>query len=712
MNSPGQSSLTPFRLGKWRIFPDRYELLGDGGTQRKVPPLLVALLLRLTEAAGRTVTREALLASVWQRSHVNDEVLSRAIADLRRALDDDARQPGLIGTVPKLGYRLLAPAVPIAIDIAETGVSESDQHSGQGTARPRRAAVALGIGVVAAALVASACVWLVNRDHAVTATIPAPADMVHARPLVSDPGWSQSPRFSRNGDLIAYSAGDPDSNVGRIRVRSRDGRVTATIENQGQWDICPLFSHDGMDLFWTRHDGSGCHLMRVSLAGGASQSLAACATGVRSCPDLSPDGGGITFTADLEAPPGAVGLARLDLRDGTITAWPDPAIAPLNDAEPRYSPNGEYLAFLRGRSSNRRLLVMAIESQSTRSIPLMDARIYGMTWLDDSHLLLATDSEGRRALVRLDIRDASRELMGVAGARYPDRAADGALVWEMAHYESNLWLVDADGGERRLTEHRRSDGGQVLSPDGRHLAFQSNREGPDSIWILALDSGDERRLPLPAADTWTDPAWSPDGSTILMSRYRGATSQVWSYRLDSAGPRPVPGIPDGAHDAQFAANGTGIWFVTTSPDGERTLWLAAQVTDNAATSPLQWSIDSFLSHASGLFVQRPLDGGLWRCNVAGSDCHALLAADGAPLPAADNWTVAGTALYRQTAGDDGTTIWRIPFDHQPAQRMPWPASTSGQSLAVMSDGQGAVIARGALTQLELGWLPPRAQREQ
>lgn len=699
----------PFRLGPWRIFPDRYELRGDDDTVRRVQPLLIALLQRLTQAGDQTVSRDELLASVWQRRHVNDEVLSRAIADLRRALDDDARQPRLIETVPKLGYRMLMAAQPLPRTDAAAGAA-SPPGERQRVDHKRRPW--LFAAFAAAALLVAVVVWKLGGTSSMPG--PEPADMVHARPLVSDPGWSMTPRFSRNGQLIAYSAADPDTGVARIRVRSRDGRIASTVENQGQWDICPLFSHDGVDLFWTRHDNDSCRLMRVALAGGAPHELAACARGVRSCPDLTPDGGAITFTAPSDDDePHAGGLVALRWADGALTRLSVPTAARTNDADPRYSQDGRHLAFLRGRSSARRIVISDADGANPRIVPLSDARIYGITWLDDRHLLAATDSEGFRALIRLDIHDGTRSLLGAAGARYPDRANDGALVWEMAHYQSNLWLVGSDGSERQLTHHRRSDGGQVVSPDGRSVAFQSNREGLDAIWLLSLDSGEERRLPLPADAVWAHPAWSPDGQTLLLTRYRGLLSDVWSYRLGSSSPKRMARIPAGAHAAQYAPDETHVWYLRTSPDGERRLWRSLLTGTDEPSSPLDGPVDTFLTHRSGLYVQRSETAGLWRCAADGTACRKLPSPNGSPVDTNYSWTLTDATLYRQNTDDEGNAvIWRTPVAGGPSERVTWPASTSRSGLAVLPDDTAAVIDRGSLIQLELGWLPPAAQREQ
>src|SRR4051812_29966719 len=98
----------PFRVGDLEVLPTSGELRSRRGTQR-VRPLLMDILVRLAAEPGEVVRRETLLEDVWPRRMVNDEVLSRAIAELRTALGDDARGARYIETLPKLGYRLVAP---------------------------------------------------------------------------------------------------------------------------------------------------------------------------------------------------------------------------------------------------------------------------------------------------------------------------------------------------------------------------------------------------------------------------------------------------------------------------------------------------------------------------------------------------------------------------------------------------------------------------
>jgi TolB-like protein/Tfp pilus assembly protein PilF len=73
------------------------------------------LLICLAAEPGKVVDKESLLAAVWGGAFVEEGVLSQAVHTLRKALEDDARQPRYVQTVPKRGYRLIAPVAAAAL---------------------------------------------------------------------------------------------------------------------------------------------------------------------------------------------------------------------------------------------------------------------------------------------------------------------------------------------------------------------------------------------------------------------------------------------------------------------------------------------------------------------------------------------------------------------------------------------------------------------
>lgn len=84
-------------------------VVSAGGEVVQVQPKIMDVLLRLAERPGEVVTREELLSTVWAGTHVTEHVLARAISELRKVFDDSAQRPRVIETIPKVGYRLIAP---------------------------------------------------------------------------------------------------------------------------------------------------------------------------------------------------------------------------------------------------------------------------------------------------------------------------------------------------------------------------------------------------------------------------------------------------------------------------------------------------------------------------------------------------------------------------------------------------------------------------
>jgi TolB-like protein/DNA-binding winged helix-turn-helix (wHTH) protein len=107
----------PFRLGPWRVDPDLCQV-SDGERKRHVEPRTMAVLVYLASRHGVTVSREQLLDAIWKTRFVVEEALTRCVSQLRQLLDDDARSPRFVQTVPKLGYRLLVRPEPIQAEEA------------------------------------------------------------------------------------------------------------------------------------------------------------------------------------------------------------------------------------------------------------------------------------------------------------------------------------------------------------------------------------------------------------------------------------------------------------------------------------------------------------------------------------------------------------------------------------------------------------------
>ncbi len=105
----------PQRLAFGSFYLDlRDERLWGGPEVVRLPPKCFAVLRCLVAQAGRLVTKDALLATVWPETVVSEDVLTVAIRQLRRVLGDRVRTPRFIKTVHGRGYRFIAPVSALA----------------------------------------------------------------------------------------------------------------------------------------------------------------------------------------------------------------------------------------------------------------------------------------------------------------------------------------------------------------------------------------------------------------------------------------------------------------------------------------------------------------------------------------------------------------------------------------------------------------------
>lgn len=113
MALPLDSPSTCLCIGDWTVGPATGQLTrGDSVVQLEARTL--RLLLCLAGHAGEVVSIDALLKAGWQDVIVSPDSVYQAITGLRRQLGDDPRSPVYIATVPRRGYRLVAPvAAPI-----------------------------------------------------------------------------------------------------------------------------------------------------------------------------------------------------------------------------------------------------------------------------------------------------------------------------------------------------------------------------------------------------------------------------------------------------------------------------------------------------------------------------------------------------------------------------------------------------------------------
>jgi Tol biopolymer transport system component/DNA-binding winged helix-turn-helix (wHTH) protein len=675
----------PFRLGDLAVHPDSGEVHGPRGTVR-LRPLLVEILLRLASEPGVVVRRETLLEEVWPRRMVNDEVLSRAIAELRTALGDDARAARYVETLPKIGYRLVA-----KVTLVEQGGGSQEPAD---RANPRAtwglAPGAWLLPTIAIAGVIATAFWAL-RDAADRDRL-GPM-LAAARVFTSDPGLEIGPRFSPDGRHIAFALGVGAQS--RIVIQRIDDSSRRVVGTGTDLLLSPVFFPDGERLaLWRRVEGE-CAVVEHDLRTGGERRLLDCKLSPRARFDLSPDGRRIVF-AGQKHPQTPAGLWLADLDGGAEPrALTAPEAGMGEDAFPRFSPDGRRIAFFRGNESHRQPWMVDIDGRGARRLGQVDGLSYGMAWLGPKGpLIVAADWFGFRALNAIDVESGEARLLGARGARFPDVGPAGAIAWEHAQYASNLWILAPGAQPRELWRTTRYSSQPEFSPDGRSVTFASNRDGTDAIYVAPLE-GSPRRIAFGEAYRYMRPHWSADGRSVHAVRVKlgpAGRSMQEAVRIPADGAAAeVLDLQGIVGDVRETSDGRWLLWSLQS-DNALQLWRAPRDKLSASERLALPPVTQYQLNGDWLVFAQPQIKRLTACRLDTLAC--------APMPVEldegdlYHWTVGPRSLYVRSRAPGRVVVARYDLaTGRQVEAIDAAPSGAGTSLAVDRDERLLLVTR-------------------
>ncbi len=507
---------------------------------------------------------------------------------------------------------------------ADPAVPASHLPDTPGTAGGRRSGVSDRWGMKSRSLVAAALVVVAVFVIGATWWMRAPAGRSGSaalknttfQQLTDEPGQELYPSLSPDGKTVIY-AGRASGNwdIYSLRVGGKNP-VNLTKDSTAD-DTQPVFSPDGERIaFRSDRDGGGIFVM------GATGENVKRVTDFGYNPAWSPDGGQIAFASTIANPEARLS-SQTQLFTVNITTGEKHPITPQTGiaVQPNWSPHGYRIAYW--AQVQGRLNVWTIPASGGEAARVTnDASVdWNPVWSPDgAWLYFASDRGGSMNLWRAPINEKSGKVLGeiepvttpstyaanlsfsrsgsqmaymqrtqsshiyrvgfdplhetavgqpepvTQGSRStgtPNVSPDGEWIAAVeASQQGNVLVVRRDGsGLRHLTDDVYRNRIPVWSPDGKLLAFISNRGGRVDIWTIRPDGGSLRQLTYTLNGSITRPVWSPDGKRLMYSVMNGTpvvieTDKPWS----SQAPQALPALKE--PDTFFEATS---W----SPDGRR-----------------------------------------------------------------------------------------------------------------------------------------------
>jgi eukaryotic-like serine/threonine-protein kinase len=506
-------------------------------------------------------------------------------------------------------------ATALLADLAALERTAADHEEARRPGPARRRIPAKAVLLLLATLTIAAVSWLLWRIHQ-GAIAPDPSHATFLQ-LTDLSGKEWFPSLDPDGNFLVYAK--------KVGDRSRlflqqvgGGKPLDLLSDSQEDDSQPALSPDGRQIaFRSEREGGG--IFRMSLMGESVSRVSELGFN----PAWSPNGKEILFATDevynpqirLHSPSK---IFRFNLETGqqrlvhtgdadavqptwsphgyriaywgisssgkrviwTIPAGGGEAVqvteGEATDWNPVWSPDGRYLYFASDRNGTINLRRVPIDERSGRAgdsepvpTPAQASMLFSLS--RDGKRIAYTTDETRTTLEKVAFDPESGTTSGPVATitrtaqqiNSCDSSRDGRwLVYQSIVPQQNLFLIHPDGsGPRQLTADGFKNRLPRWSPDGRRIAYYSNRDDKYEIWLIRVDgSRIDRAAIMPRGSRAMHPIWSPDGRQLACELDENEGLIDLSKPLANRRPMPLPRPGPGLGFAASSWSADGRWL--------------------------------------------------------------------------------------------------------------------------------------------------------
>jgi DNA-binding winged helix-turn-helix (wHTH) protein/Tol biopolymer transport system component len=643
-------------------------LLRRDGEEVPLRPKSFEVLAYLVQRHGRLIKRNELMQAIWPDVAVTDESVTKCIADIRKALDDDSQE--LVRTVARRGY-LFTPVVtaqvmkfPLRLIASEALDGPVQVAPSRAVPRFRRAPVLLGAASVVAALLA-VLLLVVGTRHA--------SQELPYEQITNFTDSAFAPALSPDGRMLAFIRGPNIGTLGGagdIYIKLLPDGEPVQLTHDGKNKMTPVFAPGGDRIAYgvtaLMTDPMSWTTWTVSVFGGEPKLLLSNASGLTWIPGASQRR--VLFSHVDSGVHMSIVTSAENRTDGHTVY--SPAVFNAMAHRSFISPDRKHLLVVEMQEGWRPCRLVPFDG-STPSTPVGPSagQCSSAAWSPDGKWMYLSVNTGNGYHIwrqRFPSGAPDQVTFGATEEQEIAFAPDGrSFLTSAGIRQSTLWIHDARG-ERQLT----FEGYASLprfSPDGKKLYFllrsrANRRYVSGELWAANLETGQHERL-LPEL-LLEDYSISPDGSRIVfVVTSDDGDSRVWLGTLEGGtAPRRLSTID--ANRAFFGSGGEV--FFTGGEYGKRFVYSASEDRPDpqkAIPNPIIYAYDvspdaKAVSAWSGNAVQIvPTDGSpvvnaSTVCAAAGGENRGI-------TPPCVSWSRNGRFLYLNDR--DAGQIYALPI---------------------------------------------------
>jgi len=632
-----------FHLGNWLVEPSTGRLI-NGSREARLEPKVMQVLVFLSKRTGRTVSRDDLIEHVWNGTIVSEDAVNRCISRLRRQFQSDSSVS--IETLPKIGYRLITPVRP-----AEPVMTQAPPRATAVLAAGRRHFLRSNAGRAGLAVALLSVILLLGWFAGGSGTQDKTTAEFRVVPFTSLSGHEGMASFSPDGSHIAFTWRQPGKEPD-VYIKPVGSEEMLRLTDNPAADWSPQWSPDGNRIAFARLQSDRAQLILTSPVGGVERQIASYPAAEGTELSWNPRGDSLAYSGQTEAG-GVYRIMLVSATGASVRPLTYPPGSWIGDEYPCFSPDGLKLAFVRSRALGvSDIYLLDLDTGVLRPITFDNLKIHGLAWESGGRgLVFSSNRGGSFSLWRVDL-DGRPPSPLPFGGRHADWVATSPagdrLVYQEWMASCGLLRLDLTAKtamqDWRLADSLRFDWDPELSPDGRRMAFLSDRSGSAEVWISDYNGNNRLQITSFGGPYTKTVKWSPDGRLLALTAPPAGHFDIFTADPNGGGVRRLT-FDDADHYAPaWSPDGQGLYF-SCNRSGRWEVWFMSRDGSHARQLTRQGGKIGLPSRdGKWLYFVKPDQPGIWKQALEGAIQEELVVSNLEPVDW-NNWQVTPTGIY-------------------------------------------------------------------
>ncbi|ABE56595.1 transcriptional regulatory protein-like protein [Shewanella denitrificans OS217] len=543
--------MVSFKLAEYLVYPE-HNKLELNGVQVKVEPKIMEILCFLIQHRGQVISREYIATNLWPNSVVGLDVVTRAIFELRKVLNDSAQNPIFIETIAKKGYCFI-------YDINNKNNIKTHKKT------------KIKKNTLYAILTTMILLTLVFWQKNLLITDIKGNEKYHSTAITQPDTYSKMPNFGLSKKILLVQSSSSEDKLNQVvLIDSATNKRTEITKKDANY-LYPKWASNGEELLYLKCKREKCKIIKHNIKTGLMHTVLLKDNYIMSY-DISKSNKIIAINY-LHEGTNTIEVVTIDDNSSNKTLI-IPKDKNENHSLPKFSYNDEYLFFVSNiKTRNPHLKKYNMKELSTHRVNKNFYSILDIEPHGKNELLISGKKDGQFSIWSLNLnkntllQNPSNPLGEFQSDLSSSNFDASTIVYK--NWKRNIIIGHSDlGGKIEVSNSNAIDINSIYSRELQTFYFVSNRSGAFEIW--SSHHGETQQITLEKANSLGQPLLSTDLKKLAFLNKSNILEQLIILNLKPESSNYKYDFPKNSYLLNWSSNGENIIYSYIS-DGQYTL---------------------------------------------------------------------------------------------------------------------------------------------